>query len=181
MRFPVWLIFIAIFVVGTPIVAMLINMSMGSWTATGIEHDGSVTQISFDRAMRRPDWVALPSGAGLVEASHVENERQRRDVCLMSFSTRQPTADTRDFYRTHLSRAGFAVIDLGTGPMNARTAAYLGVADILSASRPTTGDQISVTNHTPEGLLATALVELKWGRFVSPRENGVGPATKMTP
>src|SRR5215472_10210520 len=120
-RFVFWLIVVAILSVGTPVVAMLLDMSMGSWTATAIEHDGTVTKIAFDRNLKRPDWVGIPSGASIVQASHVMNAGQSRDVYLMSLSTRAQLSDVRDFYRDRLSRAGFVVSDIGTGPMNART------------------------------------------------------------
>jgi hypothetical protein len=95
------------------------------------------------------------------------NKQQARDVYLMSLSTHESLADIRGFYRDHLSHAGFVVTDVGTGPMNARTAAYLGVADILAATRVASGESIAVTIHVPEGLFATTLVELKWGKFVA--------------
>ena len=166
-RFLLWLIVLATLGVGTPIVAMLLDRAMGPWAATAIEHDGSVTKIAFDRNQERPDWVAIPAGASIVQASRVSNVTQRRDVHLMSLSTWGSMPDIRDFYRNRLSRAGFAVTDLGTGAMNARTAAFLGVADMLTASRSTDGEQIAVTIRTPEGLFRTTLVELRWGRFGS--------------
>ncbi len=166
-RFPFWLIILVILALGTPVVAMLMDRIQGAWSATGIEHDGSVTTIVSDRNLQRPDWAATPDGASIVSASHVVNARQHRDVYLMSLSTRAAVADVRSFYRDRLSRAGFVVTDLGTGPMNARTAAFLGVADILSASRTANGDQVSITINTPEGIFATRLVELRWGRFDS--------------
>lgn len=167
-RLLLWLIVLATLGVGTPIVAMLLDRAMGPWAATGIEHDGSTTTIAFDRNQQRPDWVALPPGASIVQASRVVNAKQRRDVYLMSLSTSARMPDIRDFYRDRLSHAGFAVTDLGTGAMNARTAAFLGVADMLSASRSTDGEQIAVTIRTPEGLFNSTLVELKWGWFGSP-------------
>jgi hypothetical protein len=169
-RFVFWLIVLATLAVGTPIVAMLLDRAMGPWSATGIEHDGSVTTIAFDRTQQRPDWIALPPGASIVQASHVVNARQRRDVYLMSFSTGARMSDIHDFYRNRLSHAGFAVTDLGTGVMNARTAAFLGVADMLSAERSADGDQIAITIRTPEGLFNSTLVELKWGKFGSTPE-----------
>jgi hypothetical protein len=118
----------------------------------------------FDRNLPRPDWVAIPSGASIVQASRVVNAQQRRDVQSLSLSTRESLSNIRTFYRERLSRAGFAVNDLGTGPMNARTAAFIGVADVLSATRTRTGDSVAITIHTPEGVFATRLVELRWAK-----------------
>lgn len=168
-RFPVWLIVLLVLIVGAPVVAMLLDMAMGSWSATAIEHGGTVTTMVFDRNLPRPGWVGIPSGASVVQSSHVVNTRQGRDVRLLSLSTRESMPEIRDFYRDRLSRAGFIVSDLGTGAMNARTAAFIGVADILSATRAASGESIAVTIHTPEGILATTLVELKWGKFDAPR------------
>ena len=172
-RLLLWLIVLATLAVGTPIAAMLLDRAMGPWSATAIEHDGSTTTIAFDRNQPRPDWISMPEGASIVQASHVSNARQRRDVHLMSLSMRARMPDIRDFYRNRLSHAGFAVTDLGTGVMNARTAAFLGVADMLSAARSTDGEQIAVTIRTPEGLFNSTLVELKWGKFGSPTVKNV--------
>jgi hypothetical protein len=163
-RLPLWLIVPGILVVGTPIVAMLLDIAMGPWSASAIEHDGTVTQMVFDRNLRRPEWVAIPSGASIVQASRVVNAPQHRDVQSLSLSTREHMAGIRAFYRDRLGHAGFVVTDLGTGPMNARTAAFIGVTDILSATRATTGDSLSITIHTPEGLFATTLIELRWAK-----------------
>jgi len=173
-RFVFWLIAVAILIIGAPVVAMLIDIFMGPWSATAIEHDGTVTQIVFDRNLKRPGWVEIPSGTSIVQASRVVNAQQGRDVYLMSLSTRGKLSDIRDFYRDRLSHAGFVVKDVGTGPMNARTAAYLGVADILTANRTASGESIAVTIHTPEGLFATRLIELKWGKFVDEARGTVG-------
>jgi len=161
-RFAVWLIVLAILVVGAPVVAMLLDMAMGSWSASAVEHDGTVTKMVFDRNLPRPDWVSIPPGASIVQATRVVNVHQNRDVQSLSLSTRERMRDIREFYRNRLAHAGFAVTDLGTGPMNARTAAFIGVADILSATRAATADTISITIHTPEGLFVTTLVELRW-------------------
>jgi hypothetical protein len=172
-RSPIWLVILAVLIVGTPVVAMLLDVTMGPWSASAIEHDGTVTHMVFDRNLPRPGWLAVLPGASIVQASRVVNAQQRRDVQSLSLSTHESLSDIRAFYRERLSRAGFAVTDLGTRPMNARTASFIGVADVLSATRTGTGDSVAITIHTPEGLFATRLIELRWAKAAA-RKNEHG-------
>jgi len=171
-RVPFWLFILVLVIVGSPMVAMWLDLVMGSWSASAIEHDGSTTNMVFDRNLQRPDWVAIPVGASIVQAARVVNAQQHRDVQSLSLSTRARMQEIRDFYRERLTRAGFKVADLGTGPMNARTAAFIGVADVLAATRGKTSDNLSITIHTPEGLLATTLIELRWTKTAGPAQAG---------
>src|SRR5262249_39734751 len=101
-RFPFWLIVLAILVVGTPVIAMLLDLATGPWSASAIEHDGTVTHMVFDRNLPRPDWAAIPSGASIVQASRVVNAQQHRDAQMLSLSTRERLSEIRAFYRDRL-------------------------------------------------------------------------------
>jgi hypothetical protein len=158
--------------VGAPYAGLFVNRATGPWDATAIEHDGTVTHMSFGRDLPRPEWIFLPPGASIVQASQVTNEAQGRDVGMLELASRLPLAEIRSFYQEHLSRADFAVVDLGTGPMNARTAAYLGVGGVLVATRAKSGDRLDINIGTPEGVFRTSLIRLSW-RKIPP--GGEGP------
>jgi hypothetical protein len=156
------LLLLAVLVFGAPSIAMLLNIGMGDWSATGIEHDGSRTEISFGRNMPVPGWVPVLPGASVVQASRVVNAKQGLDVEMLDLATHVSLADIKRFCREHLAHAGFVVTDEGIGQMNAPTAAYLGIGGILSAVRAASRDEIYITIRTPEGLFATTQVELRW-------------------
>jgi hypothetical protein len=164
-RIFLYLIVIATLVIGAPYAALLIDRAMGRWEATGIEHDGSVTHMSFGADLPRPEWIFMPPGANIVQASHVRNERQQRDVGMLELTTHQPLPEIKKFYEERLSRAEFSVVDQGTGTMDARTAKFLGVAGILVAVRVKSGDRIDITIRAPEGLFRTTLVQLRWWKI----------------
>jgi hypothetical protein len=156
------LLLLAVLVFGAPSMAMLFNMSMGDWSAIGIEQDGSHTEMSFNRNLPVPEWVPVFPDASVIEASHVVNAKQGIDVRMLDIATHRDLAAIKQFCRERLMRAGFAVTDHGVGPMNAPTAAYLGVAGMMSALRKASHDEIAITIRTPEGLFASTLVELRW-------------------
>ena len=156
------LIVIATLAIGAPCATLVLNVLQGSWSATGIEHDGSVTQMAFDRALPRPDWMPVPPDATVVDASHLINTQQARDYQSLDVSSHRSLGELRSFYIGHLRAAGFEVIDRGTLNLNARAADYLGIGDTLSATRKSSGDAVSITIGTPEGLFGVRLVQLGW-------------------
>jgi hypothetical protein len=163
--------------VGAPYAGLFLDRATGPWNTTAIEHDGSVTHMSFGRDLPRPEWIFLPPGASIVQATQVTNEAQGRDVGMLELASRLPLAEIKRFYRERLSRADFAVVDLGIGPMNAATAEYLGVGAILVASRAKSGDRLDISIGTPEGLLRTSLIRLSWRKV--PR--GTSPPDRPMP
>ena len=156
------LILIVVFALGSPYAALFLGWLNGTGQASGIEHDGSVTLISYGRDLPRPVWIFVPPGARIAQASHVSNETQQRDVGMLEFATDQSVPEVRSFYEERLSREGFTVVDEGTRPLDARTAEYLGVADNLVATRAGSGDRVNISIQTPEGVLQTRLVRLAW-------------------
>ena len=151
--------------IGAPYAGLLLNRATGPWDTTAIEHDGSITHMSFGRDLPRPEWIFLPPGASIVQASQVTNEAQGRNVGMLELASRLPLEQIRKFYEERLSRADFAVVDLGTGPMNAKTAEYLGVGGILVATRAKSGDRLDISIGTPEGVLRTTLIQLSWRKI----------------
>ena len=167
--------------VGAPYAGLFLNRAMGPYSATGIEHDGSVTRMSFGRDLPRPEWIFVPPGASIVQASQVTNDAQGRDVGMLELASRLPLKEIRSFYQERLTRADFAVDDLGTGPMNARTAEYLGVGGILVATRAKTGDRLDINIGTPEGVLGTSLIQLSWRKIPPGASAPDAPLTPQAP
>lgn len=163
--------------VGAPYAGLFLNRATGPWNTTALEQDGSVTHMSFGRDLPRPEWVFMPPGASIVQASQVTNEAQGRDVGMLELASRLPLPEIRQFYEDRLSRADFSVVDLGTGPMNARAAEYLGVGAILVATRAKSGDRLDISIGTPEGVFRSSLIRLSW-RKVLP---GASPSNPPIP
>src|SRR5690242_8794091 len=97
--------------VGAPYAGLLLNRATGPWSATGIERDGSVTRMSFGRDLPRPEWIFMPPGASIVQATQVTNEAQGRDVGMLELASRLSPAEIKSFYQERLSHADFAVVD----------------------------------------------------------------------
>ena len=79
-------------------------------------------------------------GASVVQASKLTAARAPSGFHSLELSTRASLDEVKRFYTDALTRAGFAVKDLGIAPLNPATAAFLGIAGTLSAKRerPTT-------------------------------------------
>ena len=161
-RFILVLLVVATLAIGAPYAALVLNVLQGPWNATAIEHDGSVTHMTFDRNMPRPSWMPVPPDATVVDATHLINTEQVRDYQSLDVSSHRSLEDLRRFYITRLSAAGFKVTDHGTLNLNARAADYLGIGDTLSATRKASGDSVNVTIGTPEGIFGARLVQLGW-------------------
>ncbi len=107
---------------GSPYAALVLNQVMGSWSATAIEQDGSVTQMTFDPNMPPPDFVPVFPGASVVQSSRVVSPAAPSGVGFIELAVHSSAEEVRDFYRARLAAAGFTVDDLGTQGLNAATA-----------------------------------------------------------
>jgi hypothetical protein len=151
---------------GSPYAALLVNRVMGAWSADGIEADGSVTHMVFDQDLPPPDFVPVFPGASVVQASRLVSKVAPSGVGSMELAVHGSTDQVRQFYRTRLEASGFAVADLGTQGLNAATAAYLGVAGTLSATRPATDDVVVVQIRDEDGILVrTRLLQVSWRKM----------------
>jgi hypothetical protein len=84
-------------------------------------------------------------------------------------ASRSSSEELKSFYMDRLTHLDFQVRDLGTGTLNAAAANYLGVANMLEAERPASGDHLNVEIGTPEGMLvASRLVKLHWYKSSNP-------------
>jgi hypothetical protein len=164
-RFLLILVLIAV-LFGSPYAALLLNRVMGSWTATAIEQDGSVTHMSFGQDLPPPDYVPAFPGASVVQTSRVVSQQFPSGVGFVELAVHGSADEVRDFYRSRLEASGFTVDDLGTQGLNPAAAAYLGVAGTLAAKRPGTDDAVTVQIRTEEGIvLRSRLVQLSWRKL----------------
>jgi len=161
-----WLIVIFAVLLGTPIAALILNRSMGAWDATAIEHDGSITYMRFDPDMPPPRFVPIYPGSHVVQSSFLVSKQAPSGVGRMELAAEGSLDRVRSFYRSRLEADGFAVSDEGTPGLNAATAAYLGVEDILIARRVATDDFVYVQIGIEEGTLVhSRLLDLRWRKI----------------
>ena len=83
----------------------------------------------------------------------------------LDIATRASFDNVKRFYTERLTALGFTVADRGTLSLNPATAAMLGIAGSLSASRAETDDQVEITIRTPDGLIPSRHVEIRWVRI----------------
>jgi hypothetical protein len=109
--------------------------------------------------------VPVYPGALIAQSSNVVSARFPSGVHMLDVSTRDALPDIKRFYTARLAGSGFAVRDLGTWPMDARTAAFIGIDATLYAERRATDDRIAIQIHSPEGILAARTVQAQWRKI----------------
>jgi hypothetical protein len=152
-------------VFGASYASALINRMMGPWSATAVEHDGSLTHMQFGADLPRPEWVPFYPGAWVVGGSRLTSERHPAGFHSLDLGTRASLDEVKRFYAEQLTGAGFEVSDLGLMGLNPMTAAYLGIDGTLSAKRPSTDDAIQVQIRTPDGLIQSRLLQIHWHKI----------------
>jgi len=167
MRHGVFLLLVVLVLAfGAPRAGALLYWLMGSWSATGIEADGTRTAMDFGRNLPRPDWVPVPADASIVQGSRVVSKLHPQGFFGLEISTGLSLEEITSFYRDRLGSAGFSVSDEGIGTLTPAAAEFLGVAGSLVGERPATNDKIGVQIRTPEGLIfPTRLVQINWWKL----------------
>jgi hypothetical protein len=164
-RFLLGLVLLAV-LFGSPYAALVLNQVMGAWSATAIEQDGSVTQMTFDPNMPPPDFLPVFPGASVVQSSRVVSKDAPSGVGFLELAVHGSAEEVRDFYQARLAATGFTVDDLGTQGLNAATAAYLGLAGTLVGKRASTDDVLTIQIRGEEGiLLRSRLLQLNWRKL----------------
>src|SRR5438067_100813 len=164
-RFLLGLVLLAV-LFGSPYAALVLNQVMGSWSATAIEQDGSVTQMTFDPNLPRPDFVPVFPSASIVQSSRVVSKAAPSGVGFLELAVHGSAEEVRDFYQARLVAAGFTVDDLGLQGLNPATAAYLGMDGTLVGKRPATDDVLTIQIRDEEGiLLRSRLLQLSWRKL----------------
>lgn len=163
-RLFAFLIIVAV-MFGASQASALLFAFMGPWTAVGVQHDGTLTHMAFGQNLPRPGWIPVYPDATVVQASVITSPHLPSGVGTLHIGTRAAYDEVRQFYRERLTEAGFDVTDRGVAPLNPATAAWLGIAGSLSARRAATDDQLEIVIRTPDGLIASRMVELHWRKI----------------
>src|SRR5947207_4360027 len=164
-RFLLGLVLLAV-LFGSPYAALVLNQVMGSWSATAIEQDGSVTQMTFDPNMPPPDFVPVFPSASIVQSSRVVSKMAPSGVGFLELAVHGSAEEVRNFYQARLAAVGSTVDDLGLQGLNPATAAYLGMDGTLVGKRPATDDVLTIQIRDEEGILfRSRLLQLNWRKL----------------
>ena len=162
MRFLIPLLFVVALIFGASHASAIIFWAMGSWSAVGVEQDGSQTQMQFGQSLPRPEWVPVYPGASVVTGSRLTSVRQPSGFHSLEISTRVSPDEVKRFYTERLTREGFAVED-PLMSLNPATAALLGIDGSLIARRAATDDLITIQIRSADGLiLPSRLLQIHW-------------------
>jgi hypothetical protein len=181
MRRLIAFLFVVALLFGASCASAIITRLMGQWSATAVEHDGSLTHMQFGPDLPRPGWVPLYPGSWVVQASRLVSARAPSGFHSLELGTRASLDDVKRFYAAELTAAGFEVTDLGIAPLNPLTAAHLGIAGTLSGRRAATDDAIDIQIRTPDGLIPSRLLQIHWRKiseFPEPAAAAPAPAGK---
>ncbi len=105
----------------------------------------------------------------MVQAAHWLPTPDREVAGSVELLTHKGVDEVKRFYLQELRAIGFDVRDAGFGPINAPTAAYLGIANTLLGWRADTSLWISVTTRSPGGLIVPSrTVQISWQKRDAP-------------
>ena len=169
------LLFFVALIYGASYAGAIIARVMGPWSATAVEQDGSLTHMQFGPDLPRPEWVPVYPGAWVAQASRLVSQRIPSGAHSLELGTRASLEDVKRFYTTALTAAGFEVADLGLLSLNPLTAAYLGIAGALTATRIATDDRIDIQIRTPDGLIPSRTLQILWRKLSETPAAAIAP------
>jgi hypothetical protein len=179
--------FIAVLIIvavlaGAPYAALLINRIIGTNTVVFTEADGSRRTLIIGPDAAQPDWLPMMPGSRLVNAHRWLPNTLAVDSGGVELATQADVAAVKAFYTEALGKIGFAVEDDGLGPLNAATAAYLGMAGTLLAERRSTGHELTLQIRTPDGLIvASRLLQIEWRQLGPGQRSALAAYRAMRP
>ncbi len=140
-----------------------ISRALGPFTAQAVHHDGTVSTMYSDVTMPLPPWLTLPPGARIAAATTTHFNNTPDTGGTVDFVVPMDVDALKRFFTTTLTQQGFAVQDKGLGPIDARTAAAIGVSGELGATRARTGELVRIVLREEEGWLRKSRqVQLGW-------------------
>jgi hypothetical protein len=161
-----WALLLIALLFGSSYAATVLNWAMGSWEATAIEQDGTLTHMRVDPGMRPPDFVPLFPGAQIVQSARIVSQAAPSGIDSLDLTVRGSADEVRVFYRTQLEGSGFVVSELVVPNLNPMTAAYLGLDGGLVAKRAASDDILTLQIRTEEGLLIRSRpLHLSWRKI----------------
>jgi hypothetical protein len=159
-RFLLGLLLAVTVVAGYPYAGLLLGRIIGTSTVTFSEHDGIQRTMVMGPDAPRPEWLPILPRSVVVQAAHWLPSPGREVAGSVELLTHKSVDEVKRYYLDELRSAGFDVRDAGFGPVNAPTAAYLGIDTSL---------WISVTTRTPGGLFVPSrTVQINWQKRDAP-------------
>ena len=165
MRWLFPFLFVVALIFGGSYAATIMTHILGPWSSTAVEHDGSLSHMQFAPDLPRPGWVPVYPDATVVQAARITSLKAPSGAHSLDLATRASLDEVKRFYTERLTASGFEVSDLGTYSLNPATAAMLGIAGALSALRVATDDQIDIQIRTPDGLIPSRMLQIRWRKI----------------
>jgi hypothetical protein len=159
------LLVVVMLVFGASYASVIVGAMIGPWSAVAIEQDGSATSMQFGQNLPRPDWVPVYPSASIVQASKVTAANAPSGFHALDLATRASLDEVKRFYVEKLTASGFAVADLGLMTLNPMTARMLGMDGTISAKRAATDDLITIQIRTPDGLIPSRMLQIRWAKI----------------
>lgn len=162
-RYVLYLLVALVFMFGSGYAAIVLSwLTPGPTVAVYADTDGPVT-MTMGANLPRPQWIVLPAGAIVTQGSRVVSAGHPQGFGLVEIATRAALEDLRPFFLRELGRAGFETRDEGIAPLNAASAALVGLADTIVAERAATKDCVAVQIRTADGwLIPSRIVQISW-------------------
>jgi hypothetical protein len=153
---------------GYPYATLILTRLIGTNTVVFLEQDGTTRSVILGPDAPRPEWLPIPPRAWVVEAGHWLPSPGLEVAGKVELLTHRGVDEIRQFYLTRLGAAGFEMRDLGHGPLDALTAAHLGIDNMLQGYRREAKLAISVTTRGSGGLIHSRLVQINWHSRAEP-------------
>jgi hypothetical protein len=149
--------------VGYPYAALVLNRIIGTNTVVFVERDGLQRSLIMGPDAPRPAWLPILPRSLIIQAGHWLPSPGREVAGDVELLTHKDVEQIKRFYLDGLNAAGFQMQDVGYGTLNAPTAAYLGIDNMLHGYRSDTKLTITVTTRSSGGLiLPSRAVQIHW-------------------
>jgi hypothetical protein len=144
-------------------VSHFISRAQGPFTMQAVHQDGTVSTMYSDVAMKLPTWLVLPPGARIAAATTTHYDNKPDLGGTVDFVAPMQVDALKQYFTVTLTQQGFVVQDKGLGPLDARTAAAIGVSGEIGATRAQTGELIRIVFREEEGWFGKSRqIQLGW-------------------
>src|SRR5262249_13695647 len=146
--------------------ALIVNRIIGTNTEVFTERDGLQRSLVQGPDAPTPGWLPVLPRSLVVQAGHWLPSPGRQIAGDLELLTHGGLEEVKRFYLETLREAGFDIRDTGFGTLNAPSASYLGIANILEGYRSGDDLTISVTTRTPDGIIfPSRVVQIHWQKW----------------
>ena len=166
-----WILAGLVVLVGYPYAGWIVTHLLGTGTVVMIEQDGTQRTLVMGPGATHPDWLPVMPDALVINAGRWLPTPNQPDEGDLEILTHAGPDDVRRFYMDNLRHQGFDVKDLGFGPLNPMTAAYLGIDGMLYGYRAATKDEVALDIRSASGLiLSSRVLQIHWRKADAPRQ-----------